>query len=77
MYLKGALEILKYRHRIDFHLLVRCGKVCHRDLYKLKENANLEGTRIPSFMEDLKEYKSALDDIMISNGLTDEDLVML
>jgi hypothetical protein len=75
--LKGALEILKYRHKIDFHTLVRCGKVCHRDVDKIKECANFEGTRIPSFMENLSEYRKALDDIMVSNGLTDEDLAML
>ncbi|ELU02682.1 hypothetical protein CAPTEDRAFT_114441 [Capitella teleta] len=77
VYLKGALEILKYRHKIDFHFLVRCGKVCHRDLYKLKEFANLEGTRIPTFMENMNEYRRSLDRIMLANGLTDEDLAML
>ena len=74
MYLKGALEILKNRRTIDFHALVRFGKVSYLDLDRLRSLATLENTRIPSFMVDLGYYHKKLDDILHKNGLTDEQL---
>ena len=70
----GALSILKHRSHIDFHALFRCGKVDFRDVERLKDLADLQNTRIPGFMVDLKQYRRSLDEIVIRNGLTDSDL---
>ena len=72
--MKGALDILKHRHEIDFELLLRCGKVCFHDLDKLRDIVETENTRIPKFMHDMKKYRQGLNDILQKNGLTDEDL---
>ena len=58
-------------------MLVRCGKVCHRDLDKLQDLVETENTRIPGFLKDIDTYKKGLDHILVSNGLTDDDLEML
>ena len=71
VYLEGALQLLKRRRCLDFHLLVRLGKVAHGDIERLVEHFQVEGTRIPSFMEDLPLYRQQLNHIADSNGLTD------
>lgn len=74
VYLTGALEILKNRHEIDFHLLMQFGKVAYQDVDRLTDVCVLENTRIPSFMKDEVYYRQKLDEIVIKNGLTDDDL---
>ena len=78
VYLNGALQILKHIEDIDFHVLVRCGKVSYRDLSRL-EAIGLETnrTRIPSFMQDQQIYKKELHRICERNGLSCEQLQIL
>jgi hypothetical protein len=71
VYLDGALQLLKRRRTLDFHLLVRLGKVAHGDIDRLLDHATLEDTRIPSFMNDLSEYRKQLNHIAETNGLMD------
>ena len=74
IYLKGLLRILKHRHSIDFNLLFRMGKVSFKDIEKLKDIAQLQSTRLPSFAADTDHYRKCLENIMRRNGLTDQDL---
>lgn len=74
VYLEGALQLLKHRKTIDFHMLIRLGKIAWEDIGKLESIADLENTRIPFFMEDLKHYHSCLDKIAEANCLTAEVL---
>ena len=74
VYLKGALEILKNRKKINFHALLRLGKVSYRDVDRLMGAANFHNTRIPRFMRDLDHYHKKLDEIIVKNGLTEADL---
>lgn len=62
---------------MDFHMLVRLGKVSHEDIERLRDYADLEETRVPFFMEDIKQYRQHLDRIAAANGLTDEVLAAL
>ncbi|XP_033752755.1 uncharacterized protein KIAA0895-like [Pecten maximus] len=71
VYLSGALQILKYRRQIDFPMMMRLGKVAYQDVDRLKGYADLEGTRVPTFMEDRTSYIKHLDRIAEANGLTD------
>ncbi|XP_072024636.1 microtubule-associated tyrosine carboxypeptidase 1-like [Amphiura filiformis] len=79
VYLTGVFEILRYRHRIDFHSLVRMGKIAYQDIERLKPQATLDDkvVKIPFFMVDLQDYKARLHYIMTKNGITDVDLVRL
>ncbi|KAJ8042149.1 hypothetical protein HOLleu_13140 [Holothuria leucospilota] len=76
VYLDGILQILRYRHEIDFHSLVRLGKVSYLDVERLKLEGNLDlpSLIIPSFMQDLNEYRNKLTEILLKNGLSDMDL---
>ena len=74
MYLKGGLEILKNSKKIDFHALLRLGKVSYQDVDRLMGAASFHHTRIPRFMRDLDYYHKKLDQILLKNGLDDEDL---
>ena len=74
VYLDGALQLLKRRRCLDFHLLVRLGKVAHGDIERLVDHCQLDGTRIPSFMNDLTVYRKQLNHIAECNGLTDSML---
>ncbi|XP_005107828.1 uncharacterized protein KIAA0895 [Aplysia californica] len=76
VYLDGALQLLKRRRVLDFHLLVRLGKISYEDVDRecVTEIAQLENTRIPWFMNDLTIYRRQLDHIAYTNGLTDDVL---
>ena len=74
VYLKGALQILRNRRHIDFHLLIKAGKVDFRDLDKLRYVIDTDNTRIPAFMKDIYIYKLKLEEIVLRNKLTDKDL---
>ncbi|XP_002123173.4 microtubule-associated tyrosine carboxypeptidase 1-like [Ciona intestinalis] len=69
VYLTGILALLERRHTLDFHLLCTMGKVSHEDLEMLQPHYNPARTKIPSFMEDLAEYRARLDHIVKVNGL--------
>ena len=71
VYLDGVLQLLKRRNTLDFHMLVRLGKISHRDVDRLLEHSTLDGTRVPAFMFDLSEYRRQLNHIAKTNGLTD------
>ena len=75
VYLEGALQLLKHRRTLDFHVLVKQGKVSYLDSARLRFLGNYRHTRIPQFMEDLPKYLHALQDILTKNGLTDDDLI--
>ncbi|XP_066289055.1 microtubule-associated tyrosine carboxypeptidase-like [Branchiostoma lanceolatum] len=75
VYLEGALEILRHRKDIDFHNLMRMGKVSWRDLGRLQEHMQTDGTRIPSFMDNLDQYRKLLDYIVMANGLSDDQAI--
>ena len=78
VYLNGALQLLKHIDDVDFHLLVKCGKVSYRDLPRLEAiGPDLDRTRIPTFMADQVIYKKELERIMNRNGLTKEVLDIL
>ena len=74
VYLRGMLGILKNRHFIDFNLLFRLGKVSIRDLERLQDSANLEGTKVPKFVQNEEKYRLCMEKVITKNGLTDEDL---
>ncbi|KAL3859923.1 hypothetical protein ACJMK2_010106 [Sinanodonta woodiana] len=74
VYLEGALQILKHRKILDFHLLVRLGKIAFEDINMLKDYTDVKNTRIPFFMEDLNTYHKLLDRIAEANALTDDVL---
>ncbi|RUS78150.1 hypothetical protein EGW08_014079 [Elysia chlorotica] len=76
VYLEGLLQLLKRRRVLDFHLLVRLGKVSFEDVDRecVTEIAQLTNTRIPWFMEDLTLYHRQLDHIAYTNGLTNDIL---
>jgi len=76
VYLDGALQLLKRRKVLDFHLLVRLGKVAYEDVDRecVTELAQLDKTRIPWFMDDLNIYRKQLDHIAKVNGLKDDIL---
>ncbi|XP_060553320.1 putative tyrosine carboxypeptidase MATCAP2 [Ruditapes philippinarum] len=74
VYLEGALQILKNRKNIDFHLLVQLGKISWEDIDKVALLGNLDDTKIPFFMQDLEAYHKYLDRICEANDLTDDIL---
>lgn len=74
VYLEGALQLLKNRKRIDFHLLVQLGKISWEDIDKVELLGNLDESKVPFFMEDLTVYHKHLDRICEANGLTDDVL---
>ncbi|XP_031709495.1 uncharacterized protein KIAA0895 [Anarrhichthys ocellatus] len=74
VYLDGILQILRYRDKIDFPLLMALGKVSFEDVDRLKALAQMENVRIPHFMQDQARYAEQLEKIMAVNQLTDEEL---
>ncbi|XP_047461441.1 uncharacterized protein KIAA0895 isoform X2 [Mugil cephalus] len=74
VYLDGILNILRYRDKIDFPLLMALGKVSFEDVDRLKSTAHMEKVRIPHFMQDQARYAEQLTNIMAVNQLNDEEL---
>ncbi|KAK9526190.1 hypothetical protein VZT92_014903 [Zoarces viviparus] len=74
VYMDGILQILRYRDKIDFPLLMALGKVSFEDVDRLKALAQMENVRIPHFMQDQARYAEQLEKIMAVNQLTDEEL---
>ncbi|XP_065843247.1 putative tyrosine carboxypeptidase MATCAP2 [Oscarella lobularis] len=76
VYFKGALQILKYRHEIDFNGLFM-GKVAWQDVARLKEVSRKRKIMLPAFIRDERKYKEHLEDIMTTNEITEEKLLQL
>ncbi|XP_054462158.1 putative tyrosine carboxypeptidase MATCAP2 [Anoplopoma fimbria] len=74
VYLDGILQILRYRDKINFPLLMALGKVSFEDVDRLKPLAQMENVRIPHFMQDQARYAEQLEKIMAVNQLSDEEL---
>jgi len=70
VYLRGAIEILKYRKKIDF-ILLYSGKINVKDLFKLQKLGLIkaDALKLPQFMEDLNMYKEALNRMAAFNFL--------
>lgn len=45
------------------------GKISYEDIDKLEDKYKYEGTKVPSFMKDIDEYRRRLDYIVSVNGL--------
>ena len=62
VYLRGCIEILRNRKKIDFSLLM-CGKFNLKDFFRLKgsEQISRQDTKLPYFMSDIKKFMKALD----------------
>eukprot|EP00057_Strongylocentrotus_purpuratus_P031431 XP_784562.3 PREDICTED: uncharacterized protein KIAA0895-like [Strongylocentrotus purpuratus] len=76
VYLNGALQVLRFRFEIDFHALVKLGRVAFQDVERLRHEAVLaEGVvSVPSFMADKDKYLEKLSEIRLKNKLTDKEL---
>jgi hypothetical protein len=70
VYLRGAIEILKNRKKIDF-VLLHSGKINVKDLFKLQKLGiiKLDGLKMPTFMHDLNTYREALNRMAAYNFL--------
>ncbi|CDW88508.1 UNKNOWN [Stylonychia lemnae] len=69
VYLRGAVEILKYRRTINFEDLF-CGKLALQDVLlisseikKIKLNKETSTIKLPTFLKDMELYKKAIDEI--------------
>lgn len=76
MYLKGALQLLKRRHSIDFSALY-IGKLSWEDVERLKPLAKRSKVIVPGFLLSAKEYQGKLNEILRVNRLSDEMLAEL
>ncbi|XP_071487523.1 microtubule-associated tyrosine carboxypeptidase 1-like [Diadema antillarum] len=76
VYLSGALQVLRFRHEIDFHALVKMGRVAFQDVERLRREAVMADgvVAIPSFMVDLESYLQQLNEIRLKNRITDKEL---
>lgn len=75
MYLKGALEILEQRHRVDFNALY-AGKISVADAHRAKATglSKLQGIRLPFFLQGKSQqarYLQLLDETVKDNGLSE------
>ena len=67
-YLKGAYVILRNRDKINFRELY-CGKIAVEDLVAITQEKktnvklNSEGLNLPKFMDDMKFYVEAIEEI--------------
>ncbi|KAM4874191.1 putative tyrosine carboxypeptidase MATCAP2 isoform 2-T2 [Thomomys bottae] len=77
VYLDGTLQILRYRHSIDFYLLTALGKVSYEDVDRLRGLAVTDKMRVPHFLQDHGRYMEHLEKIMEVNELTDTELKAL
>ncbi|XP_014848126.1 PREDICTED: uncharacterized protein KIAA0895 homolog [Poecilia mexicana] len=77
VYLEGILQILRYRDKINFPMLMALGKVSFEDVDRLTPLAQMEKVRIPHFIQDQEKYAEQLTKIMVVNQLTDEELKTL
>ncbi|XP_064610514.1 microtubule-associated tyrosine carboxypeptidase-like [Liolophura sinensis] len=72
-YLEGAIKILKDVDNIDFTILM-AGKICTDEVQRCKRLARTDIIRLPQFMADMAEYKSALRQIAQINGIGHETI---
>lgn len=71
VYLEGAIQILRERHNIDF-IGLYCGKLSLDDLKRpnIEKRVKKEEILLPSFMQNMEEYKKALETIAKINCIT-------
>jgi len=64
VYLRGCVEILKNRKKLDFVMLYS-GKIHYKDLPKLIKNnvIKTEHMKLPYFINNLDKYKEGMDRI--------------
>lgn len=70
VYLRGAIEILQSRNKIDFTLL-HLGKLNLKDLQRMIKSGLIktDKMKIPTFLKDIDKYKAALDRIALFNSI--------
>ena len=61
--------MLLHRHTLDFQLLTQMGKVSYEDIEMLRPHYRAEKTKIPTFMQDIDQYRNLLDRIVQTNNL--------
>jgi len=68
VYLRGAIEILKKRKKLDF-ILLHSGKINVKDLQRLTKMGVIrqDGWKLPTFLKDLEQYKAGLNYIAEAN----------
>jgi len=69
VYLSGVIPLLLHRHTLDFQLLTQMGKVSYEDIEMLRPHYRSEKTKIPTFMQDIDQYRNLLDRIVQTNNL--------
>lgn len=69
VYLSGVIQLLLHRHTLDFQMLACMGKVSWEDMDKLRPHFNPDKTKIPTFMQDIDQYKNHLERIVRTNNL--------
>lgn len=73
VYLEGAVKVLSRRKNLNFKALL-CGKISLDDYDResIYNILNYEGQLLPTFMEDMDEYRRCLDIIAETNHVVDE-----
>ena len=68
VYLRGCIDILRNRHKIDFGLLM-CGKFNLKDYFRLRSSDQIvrSDIKLPYFMADMRLYLHSLDRIAQAN----------
>jgi len=67
-YFRGAVNILRNRHSINFKLLY-CGKISVEELEMVEPIAKLDNVKLPCFMQDMDKYIGQLGEIAKINNL--------
>eukprot|EP01016_Furgasonia_blochmanni_P056002 TRINITY_DN945_c0_g1_i4.p1 TRINITY_DN945_c0_g1~~TRINITY_DN945_c0_g1_i4.p1 ORF type:complete len:697 (+),score=142.21 TRINITY_DN945_c0_g1_i4:965-3055(+) len=72
VYLRGAVDILKNRKKIDF-MALHAGKLNLKDFFRLYRSKSINTTdiKLPCFLSDMNRYHAALDRIAKINFITD------
>jgi len=68
VYLRGAIEILHKRKKLDF-VQLHSGKINVKDLQRLTKMGVIktEGLKLPTFIKDLEQYKAGMNHIAETN----------
>lgn len=74
VYLEGAVKVLSRRKNLNFKALL-CGKISLDDYDResIYSILNYEGQLLPTFMEDMDEYRRCLDVIAETNHVVEDD----
>ena len=71
IYFIGAINVLRNRHKINFHEL-HCGKISVDDYFKLSEKWQIvynEKIKLPLFLQDMNLYMKCLNYIAEANEI--------